>query len=307
MAGWMLYVHALSPLHNGTGAAVGVIDLPVARERVTTWPYLPGSSLKGVLRDAAEAAAVDQAKGDAALRQRYEQLVKAIFGPDTQHADEGAGAVWFADAHLLCFPVRSFRGTFAWVTCRLALERWLRDLRAIDGRAAVDLPPPPPPGSTHVAIRGILDDPPTGQTSIALEDIDLPVVGHPATGDAPALAVAKTIADTVFREGYWHAEFQKRFAVVDDDTFTQLAATATEVVARIRLDPNSKTVAAGALWYEEAVPAEAIFAAPLGIAPRRAADEAPARKFLPLFVEATAHQIGGHAGVGRGLVRLRLA
>ena len=44
------FVHALSPLHAGTGQGAGIIDLPIAREKATGLPYLPGSSLKGTLR-----------------------------------------------------------------------------------------------------------------------------------------------------------------------------------------------------------------------------------------------------------------
>ncbi len=47
----LLFTHALSPLHAGTGQGVGVIDLPIAREKATGLPFLPGSSVKGTLRD----------------------------------------------------------------------------------------------------------------------------------------------------------------------------------------------------------------------------------------------------------------
>ncbi|HEY7420145.1 MAG TPA: RAMP superfamily CRISPR-associated protein, partial [Ktedonobacteraceae bacterium] len=46
----LTFIHALSPLHAGTGQGAGVIDLPVAREKATNIPFLPGSSLKGALR-----------------------------------------------------------------------------------------------------------------------------------------------------------------------------------------------------------------------------------------------------------------
>ncbi len=44
-------IHALSPLHAGTGHAADVVDLPTARMKATGIPFLPGSSIKGVLRD----------------------------------------------------------------------------------------------------------------------------------------------------------------------------------------------------------------------------------------------------------------
>jgi CRISPR-associated protein Cmr4 len=48
-------LHALSPLHAGTGQAVDIVDLPIARMESTRIPLVPGSSIKGVLRDAARA------------------------------------------------------------------------------------------------------------------------------------------------------------------------------------------------------------------------------------------------------------
>ena len=46
----LTFIHALSPLHAGTGQGVGVIDLPIAREKATNLPFLPGSTLKGCCR-----------------------------------------------------------------------------------------------------------------------------------------------------------------------------------------------------------------------------------------------------------------
>src|ERR1051326_4223823 len=97
----LLFIHALSPLHAGTGQGVGVIDLPIARETATGLPYLPGSSIKGTLRDSGEI---------------NEDERQVIFGPPTEYAGDNAGSAQFADARLLLLPVRSLAGTFAWVT-----------------------------------------------------------------------------------------------------------------------------------------------------------------------------------------------
>ncbi len=63
----LTFIHALSALHAGTGQGAGVIDLPIAREKATGLPFLPGSSLKGPLR----ASLADK------------DLRNAIFGPET--------------------------------------------------------------------------------------------------------------------------------------------------------------------------------------------------------------------------------
>ena len=47
----IMSIFTRTPLHVGAGSAVGVVDLPVMRERHTGYPVIPGSSLKGVLAD----------------------------------------------------------------------------------------------------------------------------------------------------------------------------------------------------------------------------------------------------------------
>ena len=46
-------------LHPGSGQTANAIDLPVAREKTTNYPVIPGSSLKGALRDFAELLSAD--------------------------------------------------------------------------------------------------------------------------------------------------------------------------------------------------------------------------------------------------------
>src|SRR5205085_7007457 len=101
----LLFTHALSPLHAGMGQGVGVIDLPIAREKATGIPFLPGSSLKGTLRD----AYLSKCANDEQCKQKGYK----VFGPETTNADAYAGAVQFADQRLLLLPIRSLAGTFA--------------------------------------------------------------------------------------------------------------------------------------------------------------------------------------------------
>ena len=90
-----------TPLHVGCGSAVGVVDLPVLRERATGFPTVPGSALKGVLRDLFDAKAQDE-----------------LFG-----RQDGRGKILVGEARLAAFPVRSAQGGFAWLTSPLALGR----------------------------------------------------------------------------------------------------------------------------------------------------------------------------------------
>ncbi|MCX6865140.1 MAG: RAMP superfamily CRISPR-associated protein [Verrucomicrobia bacterium] len=60
----ILYIFTRTPLHVGAGASVGAIDQPVQRERHTGFPIIPGSSIKGVLRDAATQRSFDETEID---------------------------------------------------------------------------------------------------------------------------------------------------------------------------------------------------------------------------------------------------
>jgi len=283
MNGRLMLLHGLTPIHTGTGQSVDVIDLPVAREKTTFWPYLPGSSLKGVLRDACEPISGNKS------------LWIAAFGPKTENTADGAGMLLFCDARLLCLPVRSFKGTFAWVTCPSVLHRVQRDLKAVDGMTLPEVPAMPVFDRVMTCQGSVvrIDD------KLYLEDLDVTA----PQGDATPIAM--TLARWAFTDAGEQKAFIERFALVSDDLFTFLTETATEVTARIAIDEKVKTVKDGHLWYEEALPAESLFWSLILAAPR---NETPESELFAVLNPALSGllQIGGHAGVGRGLVRAYL-
>jgi len=57
-------VLAESFVHPKTGSNGGAIDLPVAREAASGYPFIADSSLKGALRERAREFGPDQATGD---------------------------------------------------------------------------------------------------------------------------------------------------------------------------------------------------------------------------------------------------
>ena len=282
----MLFLHALSPLHVGTGQGVGVIDLPVAREKGTGIPFVPGSSLKGVLR-----SLVDD-----------ETLRKKVFGPDTSAAHEHAGSVQFGDLHLLFLPVRSLRGTFAWVTSPFLLRRFARDMGWLENGLTLPQPPALPreeaclvPNQPHSTL--VMED---GAAKVILEDLDLN-----ASKDATLAQWADILASQVFpQDATWQNLFKERVCLVHDNVMRFLLDTALEVTARIRLDEQTKTVQTGALWYEEALPAETIMAGLVVISPVKATDQ-EIRTVLQQVTQRPL-QLGGNATVGRGLCQLSL-
>jgi CRISPR-associated protein Cmr4 len=286
----LAFVHALSPLHAGTGQGAGVIDLPIARERATGLPFLPGSSLKGTLR-----------------AQCTVQECRQVFGPDMVElpADSShASSAQFSDQRLLLLPVRSLAGTFAWVTSPYVLRRFARDIE--DAQIA-------PPEKTIPDIQHEESCAIPGNTSkikvdssVYLEDLALQDVQ--VTPEVQDWGV--WIAERVFPDKPdWQTMLKERFCVVHDDVFNFLIDTATEITARIKLKEEAKTVQDGGLWYEEALPTETILSGIVLAIPTKASGITIERTFeiLQKLTHKKTLQFGGKATVGRGLCRVILA
>ena len=279
----LFHLHALSALHCGTGQSAGVVDLPIARARATQLPIVPGSSLRGVLRQHVTDHAVDDAA--------------TLFGPRNIRSDQEsfAGALAIGDAHLLALPVRCLAGVVSFVTCPFILRRYARDMKRA-GASPPALPSNPDKGVARVAPASVnlVDE------KLALEDLDLR-----ARTETALEAWAQHIARAVHSGD---ADAQKdvavRFSLVADDVMSFLAETATDVRARIRLDPETGTVDKGALWYEEHLPAETALWGVFALShSNKEGDRRSADDLAQAVPGSVLLQLGGNAGVGHGLVR----
>lgn len=284
-----VFIHTLSPLHVGIGQMDDIIDLPIARMQSTGIPILPGSSIKGVLRDACTQDGAPPHE------------VSAAFGPETENASEHAGAVMFGDARLLCLPVRSFYGTFAYVTSPLLLQLAARDL------AVCEKKPPAPVPNILGQNTGFITPSSAIQKEkmVYLVDLDVKV-----NDDQNTQAWAEYIANAVFSTPEEKTAFQKRFIIVHDEIMTFLWETGTQVDTRVRLDSKTRTVVEGALWMEESLPPETILVAVANIGKARDKktqwDENKVKEFVFGTNNERVAQFGGKATVGRGLCRVRL-
>jgi CRISPR-associated protein Cmr4 len=196
------------------------------RERHTRIPIIPGSSLKGVLRDLWEAGGED---------------CVWLFGNEqgTREAEAfRAGALLVGEARVLAFPVRSAKGGFAWITCPLALARYKRD-------AGADFAVPDGIGEQECLASEELQL----DGKVVLEEYCLT-----CKGESDVWQELKEIsADAVW------GDLGKRFVVLSDEMFCYFVEHACEVVTRVRIDDESGTVAEGALFNQENVPGETLF------------------------------------------------
>ncbi len=285
----LLFLHAQTSLHPGAGTALGVIDLPVQRERHTQWPMIPASSIKGVLRDACR-----RQGGNG-------EDWKTVFGPEGGSSSEHAGALAVTDARLLAFPVRSLRGVFSWVTCPAALDRLRRDLTlaGMDNKIIGELPEVEPNQVACAEKSPLLL---AGNQKMVLEEYEF---SRAEGADAQAVAgLGQWIAQCATTDPETQKRIASHLAVLNDNDFTHFARHATEVMARVGLDYQTKTVKDGALFYQEFVPPETIFySVLLAENSRNKKSEMKAeevaqyiREILPAVL-----QVGGDETTGKGL------
>ena len=283
----IFHLHALSALHCGTGQSAGVVDLPIARARATQLPIVPGSSLRGVLRQHITDSDPDNAR--------------TLFGPRSIQSDQDsfAGALALGDAHLLALPVRCLAGIVSYVTSPFILRRYARDL-ARAGIAMPKMPSEPAEDEAKVTSKSAN----LVKEKLVLEDLDLNVQKDDSLTEWATCIARKLHPEDTNSQN--QNDLVNRFALLPDRVLSFLAETATEIRARIAIDPETGTVRKGALWYEENLPAEAVlwgvFA--LSASNNKQEDQRSEEELAAAMPDPdTLLQLGGKAGVGRGLVR----
>lgn len=316
----VLFLHAQTSLHPGSGTALGVVDLPVQRERHTQWPLIPGSALKGILRDACREKAKLRFQDDGDDTPQKERRTRrqkaneedaelvAAFGPGriSGEASPHAGAISVCDARILAFPVRSLKGVFAWVTCPAVLGRLARDLGLARQAGPPSVPAFAPDEREQAACPKssplLLHD--GAHERLVLEEFEFRCVG-----DADPLAA--WLAPRAVADPFTRNRLQNHLVVLQDNEFTHFVRHATEVVARIGLDYEKKTVKNGALFYQEFLPPETLFYSLVFAADSRCDKHNATAGDLLKYVddrlrEVPVLQIGGDETTGKGLCAVRL-
>jgi CRISPR-associated protein Cmr4 len=323
----VLFLHTQTSLHPGSGRGIGSIDLPVQRERHTDWPLIPGSTIKGVLRDYCRLKVLEEHDNKDLVWADRDPALECVFGPSVKgtNAEEGrgsnpsdfAGALSITDARVLFFPVRSLCGLFAWVTCSAALDRFRRDKEMVSGKKNDAIPAislENRESATVVSTELLLKPTPGGAegSNMVLEEF-----GFSAKNEDQALKAFAIEMSDILDLG----RFATHLAVIHDDMFTHFVKNATEINARNALDYETKTAKSGALFYVETLPPETVFYSLLiADQPKKkhSKDDRPEKPALeneqkvleyvrsylkPTNDLPTILQIGGEASTGKGICR----
>ena len=229
----LMTIFTRTPLHVGCGSSVGAVDQPVARERHTRFPIIPGSAIKGVLAD----LWLDWS--DPQNPKRDDKDGVKLLGAESADVAH-AGSLLIGEGKLLAFPVRSAKHCFAWITCPLALKRFAAD--AHKSLSSVDVA-----NDSAVAPQRLKID-----SNVVFEEY--PLVSD-KTVPQDIINEFKKLSD----EPTWKDEILDRLSIVSDELFAYFVENACEIANHNRIDDVSGVVAKGALFSQENVPSETMF------------------------------------------------
>lgn len=288
-----LFMYAVSPVHMGAGTALGLIDNPIQREVHTGHPVFAGSGIKGAIRQ--------QLDPDG----ENEQEMSRIFGPEPGRAEKlHAGAVSFADAQLVLFPVRSLKAGFVYATSHDTLARARRRLQTAGIACDFDIPATAA-GQALVSSGSVLAD-----GKLVLE-----TWRYEAAIDESLAATAAWLAANALPDGPAFAPFRDKLTndlvVLPEDDLAHFADNACSIEPHVRIDKLTGTASDGGLFYTENLPPEAVMlslAMASGERSGKTEGKLSAAGVLERIVEpldGQLLQLGGDATTGRGQVMLR--
>jgi len=293
----------LTPLHIGAGQGLGHVDLPIVREAHTNFPYIPGTSLKGALRNL-EINQVARARGEKPSQVEKRLTDKDKFDPEDRDIlrlakifgaagevaerdkealekvkEVGAGKVLFLDAFIVLFPVKSAKGIFSLTTCPYVINRFF-ELLGIDQRVE-DVP------EGKVKVLNI-----NGHKNLIKDNNEYKLLLEEFVFEAEESEELKKFVELV---GTFVGEEKKqRIVCVNDTDFMDFVSNYTEVRTHIKINLDTGTVDRGALWTEEYVPAESIFAFSLVFLEEEIS-----------FTPPTTFHLGGDITTGKGFVKVQ--
>ncbi|MCF6183091.1 MAG: type III-B CRISPR module RAMP protein Cmr4 [Bacteroidales bacterium] len=308
----ILLLKTETPLHAGSGDSLGIVDMPIQRERHTSFPKIEASSLKGSLREHFERELLFKIKDDSSKKEEYKENVKKItasFGSDGEGNSENskAGSLGFTDARLLLFPVKSMKGIFAWITCPQIISKFNEELKLA--------------GHENIYFKISNGNLAATDSNLYLNDENIILeeytfeVNKKTKEKNEVNKLGKWLSLNLFDgKGYFAEKLMTDIVVLKNDDFKDFVNLSTEVITRTRIDNETGTVADGALFTEEYLPAEALMYSLVLTAPEFAKKvtkkefetEEKLKTFFKKFIsEHEVLQIGGNATLGKGITKAK--
>jgi CRISPR-associated protein Cmr4 len=286
----VLTFYSETPVHMGTGQSVSYVDLPIQRERHTSFPVLWSSGIKGVIRDLAS------------RKWNNKEKVELIFGPESE-GSEFASCISITDAKILLYPVRSLRGVFAWITCPLVLRRLKDDITSVGLNKDLNISEFLNVTDGEALVFGndlIVKD----KDEVVLEEFVF-------KAEKKELGGLEEFLNSLLPNNELTSKLKEHLVIVSDNVFKDFVNYAVEVRTRIRIDQASGTVKDGALFSEELIPSESVFYSLVFVGEPfkkdgklNSADDV-FKEVKSLFEGNGLIQLGGDETTGKGYMRVK--
>lgn len=290
----IMALYAISPVHAGSGSSMGIVDLPIQRERHTNWPHIQSSGVKGAMRHHFDKFKDNINNPDE--KEQFQKIIKKIFGDEDFKENEDSekknlpGAIAVSDAKIIAFPIRSSKSPFVWITCPAVLKRVAMDINLIgksEGAINITLS-----NDEAVVLAEINSNMKTGN-KILLEDYEV------------------TISDKSFElSGNIKELFKKadRLLLVSDEVFNYGVSHCTEIRTQIKINDETGTTDIGSLRYAEVLPADTLMYVVMFYGQTRNLDNPVKADTLIEYMKdkvISSHiQIGGDETLGCGLFEI---
>jgi CRISPR-associated protein Cmr4 len=286
----VLTFYSETPVHMGTGQSVSYVDLPIQRERHTSFPVLWSSGIKGVIRDLAS------------RKWNNKEEVELIFGPESE-GSEFASCISITDAKILLYPVRSLRGVFAWITCPLVLRRLKDDITSVGLNNDLDISEFLNVTDGEALVFGndlIVKD----KNEVVLEEFVF-------EAKKKELGGLEKFLSSLLPNNELTSKLKEHLVIVSDNVFKDFVNYAVEIRTRIRIDQAKGTVKDGALFSEELIPSESVFYSLVFVGEPfkkdgklNSADDV-FEEMKSLFKDNGLIQLGGDETTGKGYMRVK--
>ncbi|MEM3404681.1 MAG: type III-B CRISPR module RAMP protein Cmr4 [Nitrososphaeria archaeon] len=286
----LVLIRSITNLHPGVGRTGEIIDLPVQKDNLG-FPIIYSSSIKGALKSTLwQLTGVDR------------ECVKALFGPEPEDGEKFTSAVAILDAFVVAFPVRSLEGVYATATSPLLLKRFSEYLRIIGNKYEyVD-------ELSNLSIGdGVCQTSKNAEDRFKIEALNNRFVINEEIEVGYRTDQSDNIGNL---ENLFDIEQGRLILLNDSDALRALERSLVRVT-RIAVDREKKTVKRGALWTEEYIPWNTVFATVFLYSKAKKSENAlqkadDVKKELHELLNKTRNYliIGGNETVGRGIVKL---
>ena len=286
-----------TPLHIGSGNEMGVVDLPIQREKHTGFPKMEASGLKGGFR--------------AFFEQNNVEKVNDFFGSENESEDAKAGGLIFTDGRLLLFPIRAGIDVFRWITCPYVLQRFLKELERYGknneaGYVEAILKKVDYKQLNNGTVYQIITEngEQTEDESITLGHFSFETEKLEIEQAKNFISILEMVCN---KDDYLSQKIRKNIVLVSDELFSYFTEMNTQIDTRICIGDNG-VVKDGGLFTEESLPEESILYSFIDEwkTKEKKVNYSAVKNFYSEV--KTRHlqwlQLGGDTTIGKGIVRI---